>query len=129
MIAATAIPLTRGRVHGRVGRGSPIAAHAAPNRGSAAGAGDMLISLANSQKDNGRALNWSSLLPIHGEVARSAGGARGLYLPEPYLPLLVWGLWGTVRFKGGRRPAWSGFTFSPSPSLRLPRPAVAWRVR
>src|SRR5712691_13113698 len=60
MIAATATPLTRGRVHGRVGRGSPIAAHAAPNKGSAAGTGDMLSSLANSQKDNGRPPNLSS---------------------------------------------------------------------
>src|SRR5207253_5824027 len=134
MIAATAIPLTRGRVHGRVGRGSPIAAHAAPNRGSAAGAGDMLISLANSQKDNGRAPNWSSPPRLPGRSVPKAPGGE----PETrfngeagaaYLPLLVWGLWGTVRFKGGRRPAWSGFTFSPSPSLRLPRPAVAWRVR
>src|SRR5438309_5727506 len=151
MIAATATPLTTGRVHGRVGRASPIAAHAAPNKGSAAGAVDTLSSFANPQKDNGRAGNWSSpksLLPIHGEVARSAGGAptsRALtpFLPihgevarsaggaaeNPYLPLLVCGLWGTVRFRGGRRPACSGFTFSPSPSLRLARPAVAWRVR
>src|SRR5947209_7437884 len=78
MIAATAIPLTRGRVHGRGGRGSPIAAHAAPNRGSAAGAGDMLISLANSQKDNGRAPNWSSLLPTHGDGAQRRRGSRAL---------------------------------------------------
>src|SRR5438445_3120240 len=221
MIAATATPLTTGRVHGRVGRASPIAAHAAPNTGSAAGAVDTLSSVANPQKDNGRAGNWSSpksLLPIHGEVARSAGGAaenpylppfvsrcftpflpihgevarsaggaaenpylppfvsrcftpflpihgevarsaggaaENPYLPpfvsrcftpflpihgevarsaggaaeNPYLPPFVCGLWGTVRFRGGRRPACSGFTFSPSPSLRLARPAVAWRVR
>src|SRR5437879_6235663 len=88
MIAATATPLTTGRVHGRVGRASPIAAHAAPNKGSAAGAVDTLSSFANPQKDNGRAGNWSSpksLLPIHGEVARSAGGAA----ENPYLPPFV----------------------------------------
>src|SRR5438445_9697435 len=159
MIAATATPLTTGRVHGRVGRASPIAAHAAPNKGSAAGAVDTLSSFANPQKDNGRAGNWSSpksLLPIHGEVARSAGGAaENPYLPpfvcggftpflpihgevaqsaggaaeNPYLPPFVCGLWGTVRLRGGRRPACSGFTFSPSPSLRLPLAAVASRVR
>src|SRR2546429_1953390 len=90
MIAATATPLTTGRVHGRVGRASPIAAHAAPNKGSAAGAVDTLSSFANPQKDNGRAGNWSSpkgLLPIHGEVAQSARGAPTCRALTPFLPI------------------------------------------
>src|SRR6185312_9678770 len=71
----------------------------------------------SSVKDTFRALN--SLL--------NRGGTHG---PSPrYRPGLAWGLWGTVLFSGGRRPAWSGLTFS-SPSLEpLPRPAVACRVR
>src|SRR5437868_7157962 len=60
MTAATATPLTRGRVQGREGRARPIAAQAAPNRGSAAGAGDTLSSLANSENDNGRDPDLSS---------------------------------------------------------------------
>src|SRR5689334_14433019 len=118
MMAATAIPLTRGRFQGRLGRGLPAAAQAAPNRGSPTGAGAALSSLANPENGNGRDPDLSS----------NRGSGEG----EPgYLPPLVWGLWGTVRLSGGRRPAWSGLTLSPSPSLpaRLARPAVAWSVR
>src|SRR5712692_294120 len=79
MMAAMATPLTRGRVHGREDRGSPTAAHAAPNKGSAAGAVDTLSCLANCQKDNGRDPNLSSdqLLPIYGG-GRSLLAALGL---------------------------------------------------
>src|SRR5260370_36322847 len=117
MMGATASALTRGRFHGGLGRGVPAAAQAAPNKGSPTGAGVALSSLANSQNDNGRDPDLSS-------------NRRSDEREPVYLPPLVWGLWGTVRFRGGRRPAWSGLTFSASPSLpRLARPAVACRVR
>src|SRR5947199_2273145 len=54
MTAPAATPLRTGRLHGRAGRGTPTAAHAVPNKGSAEGARDTLRSLANSKNDNGR---------------------------------------------------------------------------
>src|SRR5690242_5657430 len=115
MIAATATPVTRGRFHGVGGREE---ASAAPNKRSVAGAAGGLTCLANGVNDSVRDPNLSS-----GRVWRC-------YLPIlPYLLDLACGRWGTVRFRGGRRPAWSGLTFSPSPSLDDRRPAVAWRVR
>src|SRR2546430_10165672 len=114
MIAATATPLTTGGVPGRVGRESPIAAHAAPNKGSAAGAVDTLSSFANPQKDNGRAGNWSSpkgLLPIHGEVARSAGGAPTSRALTPFLP--IHGEVARSRRRGCREPLLAAFGLRP----------------
>src|SRR5690242_1179260 len=60
MIAATAMPLTSGRFHSLACRGTPTAAHAAPNKGSGAAAGAPFSCLANSVNDNVRDLNLSS---------------------------------------------------------------------
>src|SRR5260370_27679731 len=91
MMAATATALTSGRFHGRLGRGVPAAAQAAPNKGSPTGAGVALSSLANYQNDNGRDPDLSS---NRGSAEREPG----------YLPPLVWGLWGPVRLRGGSTP-------------------------
>src|SRR5690348_13309602 len=106
--AATPTPVITGRFQGALGREK---ASAAPNKGSVVEARGPFSCLANGVNDSVRDPNLSS------------GPVRG------YLPVLAWGLCGTVRFKGGRRPAWRGLTFSPSESLDDRRPAVACRVR
>jgi len=50
MTAAAAIALITGRFHGRDAWGSPAAAQAAPNKGSAAGGRDAIISLAKFEE-------------------------------------------------------------------------------
>src|SRR5690348_12227936 len=125
MMPPTARQLTAGSTQRRAFRGTPTAAQAAPNIGSIA-RGDAVSGLANSKNDNVRAPN----LRCEGFVQASPHAGEARRAPEAYLLFLAWGRWGTVRFSGGRRPAWSGFTFSPSPSLPgLGRPAVACRVR
>src|SRR5256885_7656340 len=118
MIAATATTLTRGRVHGRVGRGSPMAAHAAPNKGSAAGAVDTLSSLANSKNDNGQNPIFSSGPGVLGPVtyrswsgvfgapfASGAGGGRhGGGSPSRPRPPFGW----ARPAGGGRARTWPG---------------------
>src|SRR5207249_1165977 len=83
MMAATARPLTRGRFHGRDGLGSPTAAHAAPNKGSAAGIRDALSCLANWQNDSGRDPNLSSdprwVLPFMGRWHEAPGPSEALF--------------------------------------------------
>src|SRR5215472_16631736 len=59
MTAAAAVPLISGTFQLRPGRGAAAAAHATPNKGSV-GAGGAPSSLANSQNDNVRDLNFSS---------------------------------------------------------------------
>src|SRR5229473_6342223 len=89
MMAAMASPLTRGRFQRRAGRGTPAAAQAAPNRGSADGPGDTFSCLANSKNDNGRAPNS----PPHswGGVRRSRTEGLG------EIPTHIWHLGDSVR--------------------------------
>src|SRR2546423_353341 len=75
--APAATPLRTGRLHGRAGRGTPTAAHAAPNKGSAVGARDTLRSLANSKNDNGQDRIFSCGPPPPHSWAGGAQRRRG----------------------------------------------------
>src|SRR5215467_2378637 len=91
MMAATASPVTAGWFQAVAGREE---ASAAPNKGSAKESRRPFGCLVNGVNDSVRDPNLRS----------------GPNL-EAYLLVFAWGLWGTVRFSGGRRPAWSGLTF------------------
>src|ERR1700682_1791823 len=118
-VAATPVSAGSSRAHRR--RRRPSLAHPAI-ASTAVGLldvfGDGVGSLANS-----------TTITFEPAIRCAPTGGRGRLRRRAYLPDFVWGRWGTVRLRGGRRWAWSGVASLPSFSVVRARPAAACRGR